>query len=215
MNNSAFILKHPILPSYRSSRSHLSKFNMSLNLERFSTYLKGDWSNKKQSLEFPALWSHIHVCYQPLPDDFLGFPSFYVESAYDYSLDKPYKTAIIALKEDRDKIEMQNYKLKQPEQFWYGSHDPSLLMGLKQDDIMKLPSICDTIFEYNKTKDQYEGKTRPGKKCIILRGNLKTYLDSRITVSSDTYSSWDIGRESETDKQAWGATSGPFCFKKE
>ena len=188
--------------------------NMTSNLEKFSNHLKGDWSNKKQSMEFPALWSHIHVCYHRLPDELLGTPSFYVESAYDYSLDKPYKTAIVSLSEVNDKIEMQNYKVKQPEQFWFGAHDPSLLKSLNQDDMIKLPSICDTVFEYMKDKKLYEGKTRPGKNCIILRGNLKTYLDSRIIVSRNNYSSWDIGRNLENDDQVWGATSGPFCFEK-
>jgi len=198
----------------RSGNFKVTPFNMSSNLRQFSNYLKGDWSNKKQSMEFPALWSHIHVCYQRLPEDFLGSPSFYVESAYDYSLDKPYKTAIVALYEIENKIEMQNYKVKQPERFWFGAHDSSLLGDLSQDDIIKLPSICDTIFEYGEGKKNYEGKTRPGKKCIIMRGNLKTYLDSRIIVSEDSYSSWDIGRDIENDNQVWGATSGPFCFEK-
>ena len=47
-----------------------------------------------------------------------------------------------------------------------------------------------------------------------MRGNIKTYLDSRIIVSPTTYSSWDIGRDIENDNQVWGATSGPFCFEK-
>ena len=190
------------------------KLIMSLNLERFSYYLRGNWNNKRQSMEFPALWSHIHVCYHRLPDSFLGSPSFYVESAYDYSLDKPYKTTIIALNELDDKIEMENFKIKKPEQFWYGSHDPSLLKNLNKNDLIKLPNICDTIFEYTENKNLYNGRTRPGKKCVIVRGGQKTYLDSRIIISPETYSSWDIGRELETDKQVWGATSGPFCFEK-
>ena len=64
------------------------------------------------------------------------------------------------------------------------------------------------------SKKIYEGRTRPGKKCLIMRGNIKTYLDSRIIVSPTTYSSWDIGRDIENDNQVWGATSGPFCFEK-
>ena len=190
------------------------KLYMSSELNRFSSYLIGDWNNKKQSSQFPALWSHIHVCYQRLPDSFIGSPSFYVESAYDYSLDKPYKTAIVVLKEIENKIEMQNFKIKQPERFWFAAHDFSLLKGLNKDDIIKLPDICDTIFEYFEDKKIYEGRTRPEKKCIIVRGNLKTYLDSRITLSQNSYSSWDIGRDLENDNQVWGATSGPFCFEK-
>ena len=210
-----FITVKPFLTSRPSLVSRLTtKLKMSSNLEKFSSYLTGDWNNRQQSMEFPALWAHIHVCYCRLPDDFLGLPSFYVESAYDYSLDKPYKTAVIALNEVGQKIEMENFKIKQPEQFWYGSHDPCLLKNLGKDDIMKLPSICDTIFEYNEKKNLFNGQTRPGKKCVIVRGGQKTYLDSRIIVSSEIYSSWDIGRDVETDEQLWGATSGPFCFEK-
>ena len=111
---SFFITPKPFSVSRASFASRrLIKLDMSSNLERFSSYLNGDWNNRQQSIEFPALWSYIHVCYHRLPDDFLGSPSFYVESAYDYSLDKPYKTAIIALNESDNKIEMENFKIKQ------------------------------------------------------------------------------------------------------
>jgi hypothetical protein len=199
--------------SFHLTRNHMT-MKMSSNLNRFSNYIIGDWNNRQQAMDFPALWSHIHVCYHRLPDNFIGSPSFYVESAYDYSLDKPYKTAIIGLKEVDNKIEMENYKIRQPEQFWFGAHDPSLLKGLTDNQIVKLPSICDTIFEYIEEKDRYEGRTRPGKNCVIMRGDLKTYLDSRIIVSQNSYSSWDIGRNYDNDVQVWGATSGPFSFKK-
>ena len=65
-----------------------------------------------------------------------------------------------------------------------------------------------------KTKIYTTVKLVPEKKCVIVRGGQKTYLDSRIIVSPETYSSWDIGKDSETDKQVWGATSGPFYFEK-
>jgi hypothetical protein len=214
MISSIFVTNHSLTFPVRRNNHLFENFKMVSDLEKFSSFLKGDWSNKQQSMEFPALWSHIHVCYQSLPDTLFNTPSFYVESAYDYSLDKPYKTAIVALKKVGDAIEMQNYKIKQPEKYWYGSYDSKLLSDLNENDIIKLPSICDTIFKYDTDEKIYKGKTRPGKKCVILRGNLKTYLDSRITISEDSYSSWDIGRDLETDIQVWGATSGPFCFKK-
>lgn len=195
-------------------KCRLNTIKMSANIERFSNYLNGDWTNYKQATEFPALWAHIHVCYQLLPIDFLGTRSFYVESSYNYSLDKPYKTAVVSIKETEKGIEMQNYKIIQPERFWFGAHDPSLLANLKQTDLFKLPTICDTLFEYNEEEKIYLGKTRPGKKCLIIRGEIKTYLDSRIVISRNDYSSWDIGREIESGEQIWGATSGPFCFEK-
>jgi|Transcript_2936 hypothetical protein len=197
-----------------SKNCRLNTIKMSAIVERFSNYLIGDWTNYKQATEFPALWSHIHVCYQPLPINFLGTQSFYVESSYNYSLDKPYKTAVVSIKESEKGIEMQNYKIMQPERFWFGAHEPSLLTDLQQIDLFQLPNICDTIFEYNEEKEIYFGKTRPGKKCLIIRGEKKTYLDSRMVISRNEYSSWDIGREIESDEQIWGATSGPFCFER-
>jgi CpeT protein len=214
MINCALLFNHPLIFTLRVKNYGHQNLTMSTNMNRFSEHLTGDWNNKRQSSEFPALWSHIHVCYQPLPVKIFGSPSFYVESAYDYSLDKPYKTAIVTLEEIDHKIEMKNFKIKHPEKFWFGAHDPSLLIDLKKDDTFKLPEICDTIFEYIDSKKIYEGRTRPGKKCLIMRGNIKTYLDSRIIVSPSTYSSWDIGRDIENDNQVWGATSGPFCFEK-
>lgn len=201
MINSIFLNSHTFKAVNRSQSCTMEKLNMSSNLERFSKYIAGDWTNFKQSNEFPALWSYIHVCYQPLPVNFLGTPSFYVESAYDYSLDKPYKTAIVSIKETTNRIEMKNYKIKQPERFWLGAHQPSLLNNLERVDIIQLPSICDTMFEYNVDKKTYLGKTRPGKKCVIMRGEIQTYLDSRLTISHNSYSSWDIGREVKSNEQ--------------
>jgi len=183
-------------------------------MEKFSSYLKGDWNNREQSLDFPALWSHIHVCYHPLPMDLLNGPSFYVESAYDYMLDKPYKTAVVQLVENGEIIEMNNFRVIQPEEFWYGSHDPSLLTGLNIKRLTQLPSVCNTIFEYDAEAQLFSGFTKPGKKCIIARNGKKTYLDSRILLGKEFYSSWDIGRDVENDEQLWGATGGPFVFKK-
>lgn len=210
----SLLFNRSLIFSPRVKNYRPKNFTMSINMDRFSEYLTGDWNNKSQSSEFPALWSHIHVCYCPLPVKIFGSPSFYVESAYDYSLDKPYKTAIVTLEEIENKIEMKNFKIKQPEQFWFGAHDPSLLASIKKDDTFKLPEICDTIFEYIESKKNYEGRTRPGKKCLIMRGHTKTYLDSRVIVAQHNYSSWDIGRDVENDTQLWGATSGPFWFEK-
>merc|ERR1711966_639003 len=141
-------------------------------------------------------------------------PSFYVESAYDYMLDKPYKTAVIELEEKEGLIEMNNFRISQPEEFWFGSHDPSLLKGLSKERLVQLPPVCNTVFEYNSKEDFFKGFTKPGKQCLITRNKKKTYLDSRIILGKDFYSSWDIGRDVENDNQLWGATSGPFEFKK-
>nr|UXY88241.1 cpeT-like protein [Cryptomonas curvata] len=187
---------------------------MSKEMENFVSYISGEWSNKKQSQDFPALWAHIHVCYRPLPFDMLGMHSFYIESAFDYMIDKPYKTAVMGLNRKENFIEAKNFRVIKPEEYWFGSHDDSLLKTLNKDRLIETPSICSTIFEYKTDENIFIGITKPGKKCIINVDNKKTYLDSRITLSKDEYTSWDIGRDVEDDSQIWGATSGPFCFSK-
>mmetsp|Transcript_10005 Transcript_10005/g.22821 ORF Transcript_10005/g.22821 Transcript_10005/m.22821 type:complete len:223 (+) Transcript_10005:73-741(+) len=185
------------------------------SIEKFSKYIEGDWNNYKQNQKFPSLWSHIRVCYRALSVEKIGPYSFYVESAYDYMLDKPYKTAVVKLIEKKGFIEMINFKLKRPEEFWFASRDPSLLADLSEKDLIKLNEDCNSIFYYKDFEDTFYGFTKPGKKCLILRDGIKTYLDSRITLSKDQYSSWDIGRDCKNDLQLWGSTSGPFCFEKE
>jgi hypothetical protein len=189
-------------------------YKMSSNLENFIKYISGEWSNKKQSEEFPALWAHIHVCYRPLPYDLLGMNSFYIESAFDYMIDRPYKTAVMGLDEKDNLIEAKNFRVIKPEEFWYGSYDNSLLKNMTKERLIETPSICSTIFDYKKDEDLYVGFTKPGKKCIINVNDKKTYLDSRITLKKDQYTSWDIGRDLDNDTQIWGATSGPFFFQK-
>mmetsp|Transcript_26573 Transcript_26573/g.53332 ORF Transcript_26573/g.53332 Transcript_26573/m.53332 type:complete len:136 (-) Transcript_26573:3164-3571(-) len=129
-------------------------------------------------------------------------------------LDKPYKTAVIQVEKKGRSLEMNNFRISQPEEFWFGSYDPSLLKDLNRKRLAKLPPECNTIFEYDLESDQFKGYTKPGKKCLISRNDKKTYLDSRIILGEDFYSSWDIGRNLVDDVQVWGATSGPFIFKK-
>ena len=191
-----------------------SSIKMSNEIENFINKISGEWSNKTQSQKFPALWAHIHVCYRPLPFELLEMNSFYIESAFDYMIDRPYKTAVMGLIKKDNFIEAKNFRIIKPEEYWFGSYDKSLLKTLNKSRLIETPSICSTIFEYKKEDDIFIGFTKPGKKCIINVDSKKTYLDSRITLSKDEYTSWDIGRDVENDIQLWGATSGPFCFSK-
>jgi hypothetical protein len=111
-------------------------------------------------------------------------------------------------------IEAKNFRVIKPEEYWFGSYENSLLKTLNKNRLIETPSICSTIFEYKQDEDMFTGITRPGKKCIINVENKKTYLDSRITLNANQYTSWDIGRDVTNDIQVWGATSGPFVFSK-
>jgi len=86
----------------------------------FPRNVKEEWSNLSQITEFPVLWSHIRVFFNELPQDLLGEKSFYIESVFDYMIDKPCKT-VVSLKESKQKLVMSNYRIIQPEDFsfWF------------------------------------------------------------------------------------------------
>jgi hypothetical protein len=202
------------LYSKEKKKSSKILFKMSENLEKFLVYISGEWSNKKQAMEFPALWSHIQVCYRPLNFNLLNGHSFYVESAYDYSLDQPYKNGVLLVKEENNLLEVSNFKIIGPEDFWFGSYDPILLKNLTKEKLIELPIECNTEFRYDNERDLFVGKTKPGQKCIIPRKNNQTFLDSTFLLEKNKYSSLDIGRDSKTGEQIWGSTQGPFRFDK-
>ena len=203
------------LPLRRNSINLVTKYKMNSNeIDKLSEYIEGVWTNKDQAEECPSLWSNINVSYKRLPEELLKGPSFYVESAYNYMLDRPYKTGVVLLRAIDEKIEMKNYRVIQPEEFWYGSYDDTLLKSICSDRLIEVPEFCSTVFTYSKENDSFDGMTKPGKKCIIPRNDKKTYLDSRISLRKDMYSSWDIGRDIDTNEQVWGATTGAFVFKK-
>jgi hypothetical protein len=185
-------------------------------LEKISKRLKGEWSNIKQASEFPALWSHIRVFYTELPENLLNGKSFYIESVYDYMEDKPYKTGVAMLKESKGKIVMKNYRIIQPEDFWFGSRNRGLLTGLTQDRLFATPSACDIVFEYDEKEEKFIGQLRKKKKCLVSKKGIdvKTYLDCNMVVGKTEYTSWDTGRDLDTGKQVWGGSAGPFCFEK-
>ena len=195
-------------------KSSMSYCHMVGKIDKFANFISGEWTNKKQADEFPSLWSHIQVCYRPLDFEFLNGYSFYVESAYNYSLDQPYKSGILLLKENDNRIETNNFSIIGPEDFWYASYDPTLLDELTKERLISLPEGCNTIFEYESEKETFKGQTYPGKSCIIPKNNKKTYLDSSFILKKDEYFSLDIGRDTENDEQIWGSKDSPFHFYK-
>ena len=182
---------------------------------RLAKWLAADWGNKEQAMEDPQFWAHIHVCFRPLPWSLLDGYSFYCESAYDYNLGAPYKTSVILLLNDgTGEVELQSFKVTDGEEFWMGAYEPELLKTLTKDRLYALDDACNTIYKYNEQLKAYVGGVRPGKQCLIRRGGTEreTWLDSKLMVTEDRYTAWDIGRDLETDDVVWGPKAGPFSF---
>ena len=210
INTVNFFFDRYIKPSAKILKKRRSR------LEKLFKKFKREWWNLSQATDFPAIWSYLLVFYNELPKNLLDENSFYIESVYDYMKERPYKTAVVSLRETKGKIVMSNYSIIQPEDFWFGSRNHMLLTGLTIDRLFPTNSACDIIFNYDENENKFYGQLRKKKKCLVSKKGteLKTYLECSMIVGENEYTSWDTGRDIKSGKQIWGGTAGPFCFKR-
>ncbi|MGB7379715.1 MAG: chromophore lyase CpcT/CpeT [Rivularia sp. (in: cyanobacteria)] len=181
----------------------------STDIPTLARWMASDFSNQEQAFENPPFFAHIRVCMRPLPLDLLSGVSFYVEQAYDYMLNDPYRVAVNKLVDAGDHIEIENYRVKDAEKFYGASRDLERLKSLKPDDLEKLEG-CNMIGEW--TGHGFKGMVEPGKSCIVFRKGQNTYLDSEFEIDAEKFISRDKGRNLETDEHIWGSVAGPFQF---
>lgn len=182
----------------------------STDLKSLASLMAGDFSNQTQAYENPPFFAHIRVCMRPLPPEILSGTSLFLEQAYDFMLNKPYRLRVFKLSVVGDKIELENYKVREEEKFYGASRDRSKLANLSLEDLEKLPG-CDMDVTWNGTC--FVGKIKPGKACIVERKGKITYLDNSFEINQEKLISYDRGLDPETDEQVWGSIAGPFHFK--
>ncbi|MDV2991512.1 MAG: Phycocyanobilin lyase CpcT [Chroococcidiopsis sp. SAG 2025] len=181
----------------------------STDIETLARWMAADFSNQAQAFENPPFFAHIRVCMRPLPLNLLSGVSFYVEQAYDYMLGNPYRVRVLKLLQAGDRIEIENYTIKQEEEFHGASRDLKRLQALSADRLEKLPG-CNMIVQW--VDNGFKGTVEPGKCCMVVRKGKTTYLDSEFEIDGDKFISRDRGRDPETDEHVWGSVAGPFYF---
>lgn len=174
-------------------------------------WMAADFSNQEQAFANPPLFAHIRVCMRPLPESLMGGTSLFLEQAYDFMLNQPYRLRILKLSVVDGQIELENYKVKEEEKFFGASRNPEKLQHLTVDLIEKLPG-CDMTVEW--TGKSFKGQIKPGKACIVERKGKITYLDNTFEIDEEEFFSYDRGRDPETDELVWGSIAGPFHFKR-
>lgn len=179
------------------------------DIATLARWMAADFSNQEQAFENPPFYAHIRVCMRPLPLEFLSGVSLFVEQAYDYALNDPYRVRVLKLVDLGDRIEIENYTLKSETEFYGASRDLKRLENLKIDNLDKLPG-CNMIVEW--TGNSFKGKVEPGKGCLVVRKGRSTYLDSEFEIDEQKFISLDRGRDPETDEHIWGSIAGPFYF---
>jgi hypothetical protein len=176
---------------------------------KLARWMAADFSNQEQAFENPPFFAHIRVCMRPLPKNFLPGISLYVEQAYDYMLNRPYRSRVLNIIQVGDRIEIENYTLQNPEAFYGASRNLEQLASLTPDQLEKLPG-CNMITEW--TGRSFQGYVQPGKQCIVIRKGITTYLDSTFEIDDQQFISRDRGRDPATDEHVWGSVAGPFQF---
>ncbi|AFY57280.1 CpeT/CpcT family (DUF1001) [Rivularia sp. PCC 7116] len=181
----------------------------STDIPTLARWMASDFSNQEQAFENPPFFAHIRVCMRPLPIDLLSGVSFYVEQAYDYMLNDPYRVAVNKLVDGGNHIIIENYRVKDAQKFYGASRDLERLKALEPNHLEKL-SGCNMIVEW--TGNSFKGMVEPGKSCIVFRKGQNTYLDSEFEIDAEKFISRDKGRDLETDEHIWGSVAGPFHF---
>jgi CpeT/CpcT family (DUF1001) len=181
----------------------------STDIAALARWMAADFSNQDQAFENPPFYAHIRVCMRPLPRDLLSGVSFFVEQAYDYALNDPYRLRVLKLLEQGDHIEIENYTVHDETPLYGASRNLKQLQTLKLEQLEKLPG-CNMIVEW--TGHSFKGHVEPGKACMVVRKGQTTYLDSEFEIDDQRFISLDRGRDPQTDEHIWGSIAGPFEF---
>lgn len=181
----------------------------STDIATLARWMAADFSNQEQAFENPPFFAHIRVCMRPLPLEVLSGVSLFVEQAYDYTLNDPYRLRVLKLTAQNGQIEIENYSVKGEQDFYGASRNLKHLQTLTADRLEILPA-CNMQVEW--TGHSFKGRVQPGKGCIVVRQGKRTYLDSEFEIDADKFISHDRGRDPETDEHVWGSLAGPFEF---
>jgi hypothetical protein len=181
------------------------------DIHTLARWMAADFSNQQQAFENPPLFAHIRVCMRPLPTETLGGLGFYIEQAYDFMIQQPYRARGMKLSAQGDRILIENYTIKEAETFYGASRDLAQLAKLTTNHFEKTPG-CNMIVHW--TGHSFKGAVEPGNACMVERNGKTTYLDSEFEIDADQFISWDRGRDPQTHEHLWGSLAGPFEFKR-
>lgn len=183
------------------------------DIKTLVTWMASEYSNQAQAFENPPFFAHIRVCMRPMPVEILGGVGLFLEQAYDFALDQPYRIRVLKFVENEGRIEIPHYRLKNEDAFRGAARDRSKLETLTIDD---LDPMCGCGMHVEWTGSSFKGRVEPGRGCIVERKGQKSYLDNEFEVLDQgaVMMSLDRGRDLETDERLWGSIAGPFHFER-
>lgn len=181
----------------------------STDLATLVRWMAGDFSNQAQAVENPPFFAHIRVCMRPLPANFLEGTCLFLEQAYDYALNQPYRLRVLEFLTVDDRILLHNHSIANGEKYHGAARDLNLLNTVQASDIITMPGCSMWV---NWTGHSFIGSIEPGKGCRVNWKGQDTYLDNEFEISEGTLMSLDRGRDPVTEERVWGSIAGPFHF---
>lgn len=183
----------------------------STDIDAVMRLMAADFSNLQQHDDNPPFFAHIRVCMRPLPTELLSAPSLFLEQAYDFALNQPYRVRVLRFVDEGERILLENCSIKEQERFYNASRDLDRLKTLKAEDVEKMAG-CDMVVK--RAENGFKGEILPGKSCIVVRNGRTTYLDNSFEIDDSKLISYDRGLDPETDEHVWGSIAGPFEFSR-
>ena len=125
----------------------------------------------------------------------------YGEQAYTYDQGRPYRQFVIEPVMDGEVMKVKNYDLKEKNKF-VGFQN---LESITPDDLHH-NSGCDLLFnqvDYN----TFSGGLY-GCDCTVR----DSYVQSRVHITTTTYTTIDIGYSKTTNEKVWGSDYGPVSY---
>jgi CpeT/CpcT family (DUF1001) len=183
----------------------------STDIATLTRWMASEFSNQTQAYDNPPLFAHIRVCMRPLPFALLGGVGLFLEQAYDFALNDPYRIRVIKLFEQGDRLELEHYLVKDEKKYCGASRQPEMLQTLTLDQLDRSVG-CNMVIHW--TGDAFKGVVEPGKGCRVNWRGTMTYLDNEFEVTEDAMMSLDRGRDLETDEPVWGSKAGAFQFQR-
>ncbi len=190
------------------STSKKSLLSQDSSLDQLHQLMIGSYNSAEQAQQ-DSNYYDITLHMYPIWNDDMSAKWLYVEQTVTANPDKPYRQRVYKLKTNADgSVSSYVYTLDKPEEY-IGKWKTPNYFDNKSKDILTIREGCEVIMR--PSGKGYSGSTREKTCGSTMRG--ATYASSIVSLDNKMVTSWDQGFDAD-DKQVWGATEGPYIFKK-
>jgi hypothetical protein len=177
-------------------------------LEELARRLTGSFSSAAQAAADTSYFDiRLHVL--PIWPDDRSCRWLYVEQATAAALERPYRQRVYRLTAREDgSLVSEVFELADPARFAGAWRSEAPLSEVSPDSLLPRAG-CDVVVRL--VDDVFSGGTEGSGCASSLRG--ASYATSEVRLFPDHLETWDRGFDAE-DKQVWGATQGPYIFRR-